>query len=216
MDKTETGSMGRRRSPSFPFISLGEAVGRARTLLEVERRNAAEPAKVVRHWGYSPHSSGGHQTIAALRAFGLLEGGGTVRLTDIAVHILGEPEGSPERNDLLRRAALAPPVHERLWRQYRQDLPPDGALASYLTVELGFNPGTIDGFIRCYRQTLADANLLEQAPAPTLPPSDLTLRFPLLNDNWGELRVLRRIAPGEAGQIRTLFEIWLEKIVERS
>jgi hypothetical protein len=54
---------------------------------------------------------------------------------------------------------------------------------------------------------------LAPPPAP-LPPSDLTLGFPLLNDNRVELRVLRKIDPAEADQIRTLFEIWLEKIVD--
>jgi len=54
---------------------------------------------------------------------------------------------------------------------------------------------------------------LAPPPAP-LPPSDLTLGFPLLNDNRVELRVFRKIDPAEADQIRTLFEIWLEKIVD--
>jgi hypothetical protein len=39
------------RSPSFPFISLAEAVERARTLYDAERRNPASAEAVVQHWG---------------------------------------------------------------------------------------------------------------------------------------------------------------------
>lgn len=211
------------RSPSFPFISLAEAVERARALYAAERRNAASADAVVRHWGYSPKSSGGKQTIGALRAFGLLEGEGAVRVTDRAVHVLLD-EGSAERDRLLRQAALSPPVYHRLWERYGPDLPSDQGLRTHLIVEMGFNENAVDDVIRGYKETLDFARLRETKetalvplpPRVPLPPSDLSLRFPLLDDNWGELRVLRKIAPREADQLRTLFEIWLEKIVDRS
>jgi hypothetical protein len=214
------------RSPSFPFVSLAEAVERAGVLYAAERRNPASADAVVRHWGYSPKSSGGKQTIGALRAFGLLEGEGAVRVTDRAVHILLD-EGSAERERLLRQAALAPPVYHRLWERYGPDLPSDQGLRTHLIVEMGFNENAVDEVIRGYKETLdfaglrqpreqpKEAPLAAPPPAP-LPPSDLSFRFPLLDDNWGELRVLRKIAPREADQLRTLFEIWLEKIVDRS
>lgn len=219
------------RSPSFPFISLAEAVERARALYAAERRQPVSADAVVQHWGYSPKSSGGKQTIGALRAFGLLEGEGRVRITDRAVHIILEAgeERSAERGQLLRQAALSPPVYHRLWERYGPDLPSDQGLRTHLIVEMGFNENAVDEVIRGYKETLDFSHLREPresqepkilpsallpSPAP-LPPSDLTLRFPLLNDNWGELRVLRKIAPREADQIRTLFEIWLEKILER-
>jgi hypothetical protein len=207
------------RSPSFPFISLAEAVARARTLYDAVRRNQVSQDVAARHWGYSPKSSGGKQTIAALRAFGLLEGDGAIRVTDRAVHILLSGE-----EGLLRQAALAPPLYARLWERYRSDLPSDQGLRTHLVAEMGFNENAVADVIRGYRETLDFAKLREPAaarasaespPAP-LPPSDLTLRFPLLDGNRGELRVLRKIAPEEADQIRTLFEIWLQKIVDRS
>ena len=77
------------RSPSFPFISLPGAVHRARELYTAERRNLVSVDVAVAHWGYSPKSSGGKQTIAALRAYGLLEEvRGELRLTDRAQHIV--------------------------------------------------------------------------------------------------------------------------------
>jgi hypothetical protein len=212
----------RLRSPSFPFISLREAMERARKLYEGERRNPASLEVAAGHWGYSTKSSGASQTIAALRAYGLLEAEGTIRLTERAVHILLEPDGSPKRGSLLREAALAPHVHALLWERYSADLPPDKPLGSFLTRELGFNPGAVDDFIRGYKETLAFAGLREEVrPALSPPPSplpasgDLGLSFPLLNGNRVDLRVLRKIDPVEAEQLRKLFEIWLETIVER-
>ncbi len=207
------------RSPSFPFISLREAVDRARLFFEVNRRLPVQKEIAVKHWGYSPKSSGANQTIAALSAFALLEEDGVVRLTERAVHILQEPEGSPKWAVLVRQVALAPPVHSKLWERYGADLPADKALASYLTEELGFNPKSVDGFLATYKETLDFAKLRQtpEAPVPaTASPVDLTFHFPLLNDNWGELRVLRKIAPEEEEQVKRFFEYWLMKVVDRS
>ncbi|MFL6294067.1 MAG: hypothetical protein ACJ759_24495, partial [Thermoanaerobaculia bacterium] len=107
---------GRVRSPSFPFISLPGAVQRARELYEAERRNLVRPGVAVVHWDFSVRSSAGAQTIAALRAYGLLEDvRGEIRLTDRAQQILVREPGSTERNDLLRAAALSPPLFSKLW-----------------------------------------------------------------------------------------------------
>lgn len=218
------------RSPSFPFLDLREATERARVLHAAERRNGVRPEIAAAHWGYSARSSGAMQTLAALRSYGLLEGEGMVRLTDRAVRLLLDDAGSAERAGLLRRAALAPPVHARLWERYGADLPSDKSLRSFLVLELGFNEGAVDLCLRNYRETLAFAGLIggpspreaeppSPSPAPerTLPlttPPDLTLRFPLLHGNQVELRVLRKIPPREAEQLRRLFDLWLEKITE--
>ncbi|HJX28671.1 MAG TPA: hypothetical protein VJ885_12210 [Thermoanaerobaculia bacterium] len=227
------------RSPSFPAVDLREAVERARTVYEAERRNMVRPEIVVAHWGYSPRSSGGLQTIAALRAYGLLEGEGAVRLTDRAVHLALDDPGAPHFNAMVREAALAPPVHARLWERYGADLPSDKSLRSFLVLELGFNEGAVDLCLRNYRETLSfaglgggakkekeetqppplpsptvSAPLMERSPFASLFPSDLTLSFPLLHGNRVELRVLRKIPPREAEQLRTLFGLWLEKITE--
>jgi len=214
----------KRRSPAYPFIGLEEALARARTLFENERQGYIKVDIAVGYWGYSAKSSGGHQTIAALRAFALLEGDGSVRLTERAVQILGP--GGPHQAGLIRRTALTPPVYATLWERYKNDLPPDQALTVYLTRELGFNPSSVEGFLRAYKATLSFAQLQETtvagpeiAPGPSEAPAplpNLTLRYPLRKDNWVELRVLQKIDPGEAEQIRRLVETWLETITDRS
>ena len=205
---------GRVRSPSFPFIPLPAAVHRAGELYEAEKRNLIRMEVAVWHWGYSPRSSAGAQTIAALRAYGLLEDvRGELRLTDRAQHILIREEGSRERNDLLRQAALSPPLFSKLWERYGADLPPGRSLRSWLVLELKVNENSVEDLLRSYRETLTFAGLLGEAPMETRPataaPRDLTFSFPL-----GEFRAVRRIRPEETGMMRTLFEVWLRQITE--
>jgi hypothetical protein len=207
----------RVRSPSFPFISLPEAVHRARELYDAERRNPVHPDVAVAHWGYSPKSSGGKQTIAALRAYGLLEDvRGEPRLTDRAQHVLVREPGSAERNELLRQAALSPPLFSKLWERYGSDLPSDKSLRSWLVLELKLNENAVEDLLRSYRETLAHAGLLQgEAPGEPRPkiqaavPRELTLSFPL-----GEFKAVRRIRPEEADMLRTLFEVWLRQVTE--
>lgn len=204
----------RVRSPSFPFISLPEAVHRARELYDAERRNLVHPDVAVAHWGYARSSSGGKQTIAALRAYGLLEDvRGELRLTDRAQHILVREPGSTERSDLLRQAALAPPLFSKLWERYRADLPSDKNLRSWLVLELKVNENAVGELLRSYRETLQYAGLLQEGePRPTMRVAalrDLTLSFPL-----GEFKAVRRIRPEETEMMRTLFDLWLRQITE--
>ena len=200
----------RIRSPSFPFISLPEALHRARELYEAERRNPVHPDVAVAHWGYARSSSGGKQTIAALRAYGLLEDlRGELRLTDRAQHILVREPGSTERNDLLRSAALSPPLFSKLWDRYGTDTPS----RSWLVHELKVNERTVEELLRSYRETLQYASLLPgEEPRPQVRAAaleDLTLKFPL-----GEFKAVRRIRPEETEMMRTLFDLWLRQVTE--
>lgn len=195
------------RSPSFPFISLPEAVQRARLLYEAERRNPVLAEVAVAHWGYAPKSSGGRQTIAALKAFELMEDvNGRLRLTDVGQHLVVREPGSPEHNVLLRQVALSPPLFRKLWDRYGPGLPPIQSLRSYLVLELKLNENAVDDLVRSYRETVA----VISAEVPSTPPDDLALRFPL-----GEFRAVRRIRSGEEQILRTMFEAWLEQIKDR-
>src|SRR3954447_4287750 len=133
--------MSGRRSPSFPFVNLREALARAKGLYGAERRNEAPLESVARHWGYSPNSSATNRTVAALVAFGLLEmKDRKARLTDRAIHILvDEREPSPDRERLIQEAALLPNLHHKLWDRYQGDFPSDATLRHYLITAEGFS-----------------------------------------------------------------------------
>jgi hypothetical protein len=206
---------------------------RARAFYEAEQRNAARPETAAGHWGYSPKSSGGKQTIAALRAFGLIEGDTLVKLSGRALRILlDERDGSEERERLLKQAALMPPLHSKLWERYGPELPSDQTLRLSLILDEGFNENSVDDFLTEYKETLEFAKLRaaegvrprpEPVP-PTLPPppprtsgtSEVDpVIFPLLDGNAVEFKIRRKISTEEVEDLRVMFELWLRKIVER-
>jgi len=236
------GSRRKVRSPSFPFISLRVALDRARTLYEAEQRRVVRPETAAAYWKYSAKSSGGKQTIGALRQFGLAEGEGGVKLTDRAVRILiDDQKGSPERERLLKQAALLPPLHSNLWERYGPRLPEASALRVSLVLDEGFNDNAVEEFLAEYRETLEFAKLLtspqedsqrelEEEEGPANPPlpfprpahparSDASsgvvlATFPLLHGNSVEFRIGQQISADEVEDVRTVFNIWLKKIVK--
>jgi hypothetical protein len=155
----------RERSPAYPFIGLSEALERARQFFKIERKNAAFVHVAVKHWGYKEKSSGGIQTIAALKAFGLMKDAGSgkdrkVQLSDLGLQIIQDERlESPERDQLVKRAALTPKIHATLWNKYRGELPSPDNLTHELKVEFGFNPNVIDDFIDEYKDTISLAKL---------------------------------------------------------
>ncbi|HSS47520.1 MAG TPA: hypothetical protein VLX28_01115 [Thermoanaerobaculia bacterium] len=203
-------------------------------MYQAERRNTAPLEAVAHHWGYSPNSSAANRTIAALLAMGLLEvGDRKARLTDRAVRILlDEREPSPEREQIIREAALLPRLHRKLWDRYRGEFPSDSTLRLHLITEEGFNEGSVGDFLRVFRETLEFAGVVtralkrESAPSlsvkkePSSTPRSQTSEvdtavFPLLDSNTVEFRIRRRISSDEVEDVRQMFEIWLRKIVER-
>jgi hypothetical protein len=229
------------RSPSFPFVGLREALDRARAFYEAEQRNSARIETAAAHWGYSPKSSGGKQTIAALRSFGLLDGDSLVKLSGRALRILLDERGdSEERRRLVQQAALLPPIHGRLWERYGAELPSPQTLKLSLILDEGFNESSVDHFLTEYRETLEYARLLagpareetaaertERTAPPPPPPQVREARqmtaaaaiepvvFPLLDGNAVEFRIRRAISAEEAEDVRVVFELWLRKIVLR-
>src|SRR3954453_12451476 len=205
-----------KRSPSFPFINLREALARAKVLYGAEHRNEAPLDSVARHWGYSANSSATNRTVAALVALGLLEvNDRKARLTERAIHILAdEREPSPERERLIREAALLPSLHRKLWEKYGGDFPSEATLRHHLITAEGFNKGSVSDFIRLFRETLELVGLIgqpaqrgplaspaatKQMPsAPRSQPSEVgPAVFPLLDDNAVEFRIRHRISTEE-------------------
>lgn len=147
------------RGVSYPFISLEEAVEKARAFHREERKSAAPVSSAMRHFGYSETSSGGRQTVATLLQFGLLEDEGRsenrhVKLTDRALDILlAEPE-SPARYTALREAVRMPKLYANIMSKWPDELPSDHTLAFYLQKEFDFNPKNIKAFIADLRASL--------------------------------------------------------------
>ena len=101
--------------------------------------------------------------VAALKKFGLLQDDGhgkerQARLTaDALAVVLDERPDSPERDALIRQAALRPALHQELWNEYRANLPSDATLKFKLQNGKHFTPGGAEEFIAQYRATIAYA-----------------------------------------------------------
>jgi len=161
----ENGKKNKDRSPAFPFISLKTAIDRANEFRKQEGRAAAPVSVAVKHWGYKAKSSGGIQTIAALKYFGLLIDTGSgdsrkVQLSDLGLRIvLDERTVSPERDALIKKAALMPKIYARLWNQWHTAFPSPDNFRHHLRVDLKFSDTTVDSFIRGYKDTISFAKL---------------------------------------------------------
>ena len=131
------------------------------------RRHPASFKVAASHWGFKEKSSGGLQTAAALKSFGLLRdveggpGGRSLQLTGVALDILlDDRPDSPEKMALIKRAALLPKIHAKIWSQWGGELPSDAELRYRLLREpYDFNENVVDEFIEEYKDTIAFANL---------------------------------------------------------
>lgn len=151
----------RPRSPSYPGISLEQAIERARVIYDREGRNAAPFEAILEDWGYSPKSGAGSVVLAALRKYGLLVyEGQTARLSDLALRILWDEEDSEDRRTAIKEAALKPSLHAELWREYEGSLPSDATLRTALR-RRRFAETAIPEVIDVFRSTLAFAQLTE-------------------------------------------------------
>jgi hypothetical protein len=149
----------RQRSPNYPAIGLEKALERLQPIREQAGRHSMPVTVAFEVWNYK--SAAGDQTVAALKAFGLIEVQGAkdkreVRLTEAAWRILGH---APDREELLKVAALKPEIHKKLWEKYGGPPPADSILKNYLVWESGFNASFVGSFIAQYRATLAYANI---------------------------------------------------------
>ena len=189
------------RSPAYPFISLKTAIDRAKELYKEEKRTPAPVSVVVKHWGYKEKSSGGIQTVAALKYYGLLTDTGSgdgrkVQLSDAGLKIvMDERTVSPERDNLIKQAALKPKIYAKLWEMWGSTMPSEENVNYYLRVELKFADNVVPNFIRGYKDTISFAKLTESDKVlgedgkdedPYIPPTAKTF---MLNGLRLELRL---------------------------
>jgi hypothetical protein len=154
----------RTRSPGYPTIDLREALEKAKTVWENDRRNETPISSLAVQWGYNAKSSSAVQLAAALKKFGLFvevpNKNAFVRLSDLAIRILtDEDPTSIGRTQLIKRAALTPRVYNTIWTQYQGNLPSNTTLKSYLLADLKFNPDVVDDVIKSFRSTISFAKL---------------------------------------------------------
>jgi hypothetical protein len=160
-------TMGKRdRSPSFPFIPLRIAIERLAAFEEYHKRAAVPPDRVGPSWGMKTNTSQAQQTLAALRAYGLLE----MRLTPEGRRVMISEDGriylraqqDSVKQEVLRRAALRPKQIQKYWHDWGTGRPKDAACLDALVVQGGgFSEDGAEKFLKVYDDTIAYAGLAE-------------------------------------------------------
>jgi len=153
-------------STRFPFISLEKAIGRAQQIFAGDK--SGKPMAVptaFQLWGYSPKSSGGFQTVSALKSYGLLEDEGAnadrrVKLTATARRFFLD-ERDEVRNTMLAQFALTPALFRALWERdgWADGIPADTVARSHLKVERNLNDQSARALLGVLKDTLHYAGI---------------------------------------------------------
>tara|TARA_R110002096_G_scaffold27831_13_gene84649 strand:- start:4953 stop:5711 length:759 start_codon:yes stop_codon:yes gene_type:complete len=153
------------RSPRFPFIPLEEAVSHLQKLSECQT-DPSQPMKrpeILKAFNYGSFHGAAIKTIAALRAYDLLEKQGDgIGISAVGRGLLAA-ESEEAKLDLLQRAALSPLMFRRIWRRARHCSRDE--LKEQL-LERGFTEPGAKRASRIYRQNnkLAALQTLELEP----------------------------------------------------
>jgi hypothetical protein len=154
----------RHRSPSWPFIPLAKALERVREFYRVHRDKASASSAANVSWSMKPKSGAGGQTIATLRQYGLMQEADAsgVQLTEAALRIVRDTrESSPERDSLIREAAIKPRIFTEMWEKWGKDIPADAAVEFYLVQERGYSEEAAKGILANYKATIRFAKLVD-------------------------------------------------------
>ncbi|WP_421914761.1 hypothetical protein [Mesorhizobium sp.] len=153
----------RERSPSFPFIPLQQAIKR---LMEFEATFGRHPTP-AKHtgsaWAMKGWTSQAQQTLAALKAFGLVEYAGSA--SDLTASISEEgrtylrAQQDSIKAEVLKRAALKPRVIAKYFSEWGPDRPLDAICLDRLVLKDGFTDAAAKLFLNVYDSTIAYAGL---------------------------------------------------------
>lgn len=144
------------RSPSYPNMSLRnavEAVGKIEKLYRSSPVDRTQAAKLI---GYTSLSGPANKSLAALAAFGLLDraGKGETRVTERARDIL-HAATEDERKSRLFEAAMEPALFRELRERFASvSVPPMDGVITYLNRQ-GFNPTAVRPAANAFLQTLS-------------------------------------------------------------
>lgn len=158
---------GEGRSPAYPFIPVQKALERVQELYAQEGSHPAPLKSAMGAWGYSPKSSGGRQTLATLRYYGLIEvtGEGDGRMVKVSELgrkiILDKREDNSAKRALIRQVALSPSAHKSLFQEYPNGLPSDGTVHHFLVFRKQYNDTAASELLTEFKQTASYVGLYE-------------------------------------------------------
>ncbi|MCZ8177632.1 MAG: hypothetical protein O9309_01285 [Rhizobium sp.] len=145
--------MAKVRSPSYPSLSLKEAIEKVSNIFAQNYQSPIPRGVAATLMGYGGLNGKSLGVLAALSKYGLLEGrGDETRVSDLAVRIIAHEEGMPERAEAIREAASRPELFREIDARFNEGKASDAAIRAYLITQK-FIPSAADSVIRTYRET---------------------------------------------------------------
>lgn len=143
------------RSPSYPSMSLRDAVDAAAKIEGQYRSSPVDRTIAAKIIGYSTLSGPANKALAALASYGLLEraGKGETRVTSRARAII-HAENDRERAENLLAAASEPDLFRELRERFEGiPVPPEDGVVTHLNRQ-GFNPSAVKPAAKAFLQTM--------------------------------------------------------------
>lgn len=145
--------MAKTRSPRYPTIGLKEAIDKTRLVWGKDYQTPTQRGVIAGHMGYNSLNGKSLGVLSAVGKYGLLEGRGSeYRVSDLAVRILAQQPGDPDRVAAIREAATLPDLFQELDKRFPNGKVSDQSIRSYLIMQK-FIPAAADAAIRSYRET---------------------------------------------------------------
>jgi hypothetical protein len=145
-------AMAKVRSPNFPVVDLREAIEAVGKIYVKEKRGRFPRESAARHLGYTSINGRSLGMIAALRAYGLLDGrGNDLVVTQDAIALLEAPQDSHDRLEALERAISSPPMFQRIMEQYPTGTSPQ--TLKWWLIQQGFSPDGAEKATTIYFRT---------------------------------------------------------------
>jgi hypothetical protein len=162
------------RSPNYPTFSLKDALEKIKLIYQHEKRNFTTPGVIQKDIGYTEGTGPAGRALSALKQYGLLEErNGSYGLSDKGFLFTYADQNSPERVAALREAAIKPSIFRELVDMYVGGLPSDATLKAHLIGKKGFNPTSVDDFIRIFKETIELASVVPGEYSSEQPKDDL-------------------------------------------
>jgi hypothetical protein len=144
---------GKTRSPNYPSSSLADAIASVATFFKKAQQGVLHPEEAMKAMGYNTVSGASRSRLSAVRKYGLVDDTKDgVKVSDTALAILTLPDGHPERQAAINRAALEPELFRELAQQFKNADP--GLIASYL-VRRKFSQAGAQQAVDAFKDTMA-------------------------------------------------------------
>jgi hypothetical protein len=148
-------NVSKKRSPSYPRISLIRALDMVGRVYEAAFDSAIDTETALKLMGFQGQSGPSTAALASIKQYGLIEGRDrAIKVTPLAIRIL-HPSNDEEKNSGLREAATNPRFYGDVEKQFGGRIPGDQVLKSQLVRSYGFNPNGADDFIRVLKENRA-------------------------------------------------------------